>query len=843
MLSSYLRRSTAACALVAAALAPTILSAPAFANAASTADEAQAAPQESTTDATTDGTSATNAGQLSEIVVTALRRDSNLQSTPVAVSAVDASLIQQVSPRDLGDLAAFVPNFSANTITNFNAASFAMRGVGQTSIIVYFEPPVAVLVDDFVVSSVQTQLLDVFDVQQVEVLRGPQGTLFGKNTTGGAVTVRTKRPELGAVGVDARAEIGSFGTKRFQTALNVPIGENLALRIVGGAEKSDGFYKNGACYGPVTGFVPNKFNGRTGCLDGESAGGKDVVNLRAKLLWEPTDRIRLLAQYEWLRDRSETVPSVNENGLYTGNTPFLTDLLNVVRPNPNSSDPLDNAAVSYRQDGLIKMRDGQRISVDGIYLNGDIDFDFGTLTSVTGWRRQESRIPNSYAGAVPIAADGQPLSFFDATRDDNRKTFQQELRFATDFGGPFDMVLGGFYQRETIDFCVAQLLGFLDLTPGPKPAGGDWNDTPYILCNAQKSRSKAAFAEGTYKITPEITFTAGARYTWEDKEWYGRQQVFIPQLNGGFDPSIQIDDALDASVFKFPAGVVRVDDRARRATWRASLGWQATPDTFLYATYSRGFKSGGFNDQIGGFAAFGSDLNAFRTAARATRPETADSYEAGVKTELFDRRLRFNLTGFYVKYSDLQKQLNVPITVNGQANQVTVFVNAASATVKGLEAEATARLFEGFTLRGVLGYQDAKYDTYTAPGAGYDLATAPLDRAPKWQWTVDGTYEVPVSSEFKFVANASAAYTSRNLNTQAIDDPLGNTFLNARTLVNASLTLSQVDNKYYVRVMGRNLTDERYRIASQNVAGLWLNSNFGAPRYFGAEVGVKFRGP
>ncbi len=842
MLSSYLRRSTAACALVAAALAPTILSAPAFANAASTADEAQAAPQDATTDETTDGSTA-NSGQLNEIVVTALRRDSNLQSTPVAISAVDANLIQQASPRDLGDLAAFVPNFSANTITNFNAASFAMRGVGQTSIIVYFEPPVAVLVDDFVVSSVQTQLLDVFDVQQVEVLRGPQGTLFGKNTTGGAVTVRTKRPELGTVGVDARAELGSFGTKRFQTALNVPIGENLALRIVGGAEKSDGFYKNGACYGPVTAPVTtSKFNGVSGCLDGESAGGKDVVNLRAKLLWEPTDRIRLLAQYEWLRDRSETVPSVNENGLYTGNTPFLTDVLNAVRPNPNSNDPLDNAAVSYRQDGLIKMRDGQRISVDGIYLNGDIDFDFGTLTSVTGWRRQESRIPNSYAGAVPIAADGQPLSIFDATRDDNRKTFQQELRFATDFGGPFDMVLGGFYQRETIDFCVAQLLGFIDLTTGPLPFG-NWNDTPYILCNAQKSRSKAAFAEGTYKITPEITFTAGARYTWEDKEWYGRQQVFIPELNGGFDPSIQIDEALDASVFKFPANVIRVDNRARRATWRASLGWQATPDTFLYATYSRGFKSGGFNDQIGGFAAFGTNVDLFRAAARATRPETADSYEAGVKTELFDRRLRFNLTGFYVKYKDLQKQLNVPITVNGVDNQVTIFENAAGATVKGIEAEATARLFEGFTLRGVLGYQDAAYDSYESDGAGYDLATAPLDRAPKWQWTVDGTYEVPVSSEFKFVANASAAYTSRNLNTQAIDDPLGNTFLNARTLVNASLTLSQVDNKYYVRVMGRNLTDERYRIASQNVAGLWLNSNFGAPRYFGAEVGVKFRGP
>ena len=816
------------------AIAAAMIAAPAFANDEPQAAQPQAAQAQSSAEEMA-------SGRLNEIVVTATRRSSNLQRTPVAVSAVDASLIRQASPRDIGDLAAFVPNFSANTITNFNAASFAMRGVGQTSIIVYFEPPVAVLVDDFVVPSVQTQLLDTFDVAQVEVLRGPQGTLFGKNTTGGAVTVRTKRPELGKVGVDGRFEFGSFNTSRLQLAANVPIFDNMALRIVGGAEKSDGYYHNGACYGPVGGLPTSNFFGQTGCLDGKAAGGKDVINLRGKLLWQPTGRLSILAQAEYLRDRSQTVPSVNENYLYKGPGGFATDGLGTI-VRQESIDPLDRAAVSYRQDGLIKMKDGQRISVDGFYINADYDLDFGKLTSVTGWRRQLSRIPNSYAGAVAIGKDGTPLSFFDATRDDNRKTFQQELRFATNTGTAFDMVAGAFYQRETVDFCVAQILGFLDLTAGPLPFG-NWNDTPYILCNAQRSNSKAVFAEGTYKITPELSLTGGMRYTWENKTWYGRNQAFIPQLGGGFDPTIKVNEALDASVFKFPANVVTVNNKSNKPTWRMTLGYQATPDIYAYVNYSRGFKAGGFNDQIGGFAAFASDLNAFREAARATRPETADSFEAGIKTELLDHRLRFNLTGFYVKYKDLQKQLNVPIVVNGNPNQVTLFVNAASATVKGIEAEATARLFKGFTLRGVLGYQDGKYDKYTAPGAGYDLATAPLDRAPKWQWTIDGAYEVPLGSDFKVIANASAAYTAKNLNTQAIDTPLGNTFLNARTLVNASLTLSQIDDKYYVKAIGRNLTDERYRIASQNVAGLWLNSNFGAPRYFGVELGVKFRGP
>ena len=789
------------------------------------ADQATAAP-------------ATQSDGLADIVVTATRRDSRLQTTPIAVSVIDSSLIQQASPRNIGDLAAFVPNFSASTITGFNAASFAIRGVGQTSIIVYFEPPVAVLVDDFVVPSVQTQLLDTFDVAQVEVLRGPQGTLFGKNTTGGAVTVRTKRPVMNQFAAEARLQYGSFNTQKIQGSLNVPlITDKLALRLVGGHDQDDGYYHNGACYGPVTGFVPNKFNGVSGCLDGRRIGGRKVDSVRAKLLFEPTDGLRMLAQYEWLRDRSDSVPSVNVNRDFTGSGVFLTDLLNTVRPNPNSSDPLDNAAITTRNSGLVNIEKGQRISVDGFYLNSDLDLASGTLTSVTGYRFQRSRLPNSYAGVAPTAADGQTLSFFDANRDDDRKTFQQELRFASKFEGPFQFVAGGFYQHESIDFCVAQILGFLDLVAGPLPFG-NWNDTPYILCNAQKGSSKAVFAEGTYKISPTLTLTGGARYTWEKKTWLGRQQAFVPTLGGGFDPTIVVNDPLDASVYNYPAGVVTVKAKSNKPTYRASLGWQATPTVFTYATFSRGFKGGGFNDQIGGFAAFGADLAAFQTAARATKPETADSYEVGLKSEFLNRRVRFNATGFHVKYSDLQKQLNVPIVVNGQPNQVTLFVNAASAVVNGAEIEASAVPVTGLTLRGVLGYQDAKYKSYTAPGAGYNLASAPLDRAPKWQWTLDGTYQVPIAS-FKATFNGNLSYVGRNLFTQDINQILGNTFLNARTLVNASVTLADADDRYYVRVIGRNLTDKRYKIAEQNVAGLWQNAQFGPPRYYGIELGMK----
>lgn len=781
-------------------------------------------------------------GGLADIIVTATRRDSNLQTTPVAVSAIDQSIIQQASVGTIGGLAAFVPNFSAETITGFNAASFSMRGVGQNNIIVYFEPPVAVLVDDFVVPSVQTQLLDTFDVEQVEVLRGPQGTLFGKNTTGGAVTVRTKRPKLDEAGGELRARAGNFGTGSVNGAVNLPlIKDKLGLRIVGGYEKTKGYYRNGGCYGPVVSFVPSKFTGVRGCLDGRRIGGKDVANMRAKLLFEPNDTISALFQYEVLRDRSGTVPSVNENYLYTGKNAFLTTLLNTGSFQPNNRDPLDNAAITLRNDAFL--RDKQRINVDGLYANIDFKFDIGTLTSVTGLRKQKSRLPNSYAGNAPRAADGKPLSIFDASRDDNRKTFQQELRFATNTGGSFDVVAGAFYQKDNTDFCVSQILGFLDLTNGPLPFG-NWNDTPYLLCNAQKARSKAAYAEGTYKITPELTLTGGLRYTKENKTWRGRQQAFIPTLKGGFDPTISLSQPLDASVYKYTAGVITVKDKASELTWRASLGYQASPDIYVYGTASHGFKAGGFNDQIGGFAPFTNaagvqDLAAFAQAARATRPETADSFELGVKTNLFDNRVRFNLTGFHVKYKDLQRQLNVPLIVNGAPNQVTIFVNAASAKVDGIEAELTAKASDNLTLRGVLGYQNARYGTYTAPGAGYNLATSPLDRAPKWQWTIDGTYNVPLGSH-KLTFNGNVAYQARNLFTQSNSDPLGNSFLNARTLLNASITLAKEDDSYYLRLVGQNLSDKRYRTASQNVAGLWLNSQFGPPLYYGVEGGIKF---
>ncbi|MFN3590631.1 MAG: TonB-dependent receptor [Thermaurantiacus sp.] len=780
------------------------------------------------------------ASELQDIIVQATRRETDLQRTPIAVTAVGEALIQQSSPRDIGDLSVFVPNFSAAKITGFNAASFAMRGVGQNNIIVYFEPSVAVLIDDFVMPSVQTQLLDTFDVAQVEVLRGPQGTLFGKNTTGGAVVVRTKRPDLRANDLEAQIRAGDFGTVQARAAANaVLVPDTLALRIVAGYDYSEGFMRNGACFGPVVAFVESKFAGVQGCGAGERAGGENILFARAKLLWEPSASFSAHLQYEYLRDSSESPVTVNDT---PPNDPaFLFNLLGV-GATPGNLKPWQVGGTTKRNGPLIAVGRGHRIDVDGVYLNMDLNIGAGTFTSVTGWRRQKSRLGNTYPGTAPVAADGDVLSLFDANRDDDRETWQQEIRFASDFGGPVDIVAGGFHQQDDVDFCVSQLLGFLDLASGPLPFGS-WNDTPYLLCNAQKARSTAVFAELTWKATDRLTVTAGGRYTWERKTWRGRQQAFAQELTGGFDPAFvwqNLSQPLDASVYKFPANVVEVRDRAEEPTWRISLSYEANPDLFLYASYSRGFKAGAFNDQTGGFAPFGTDLEAFAEAARATRPELADSFEAGFKWTTLDRRARLNLTGFWVDYSDMQRQIVVPIEVNGQPNQVTTFFNAASARVKGIEAEATVLPFDGFSLRGVLGFQDAKYREFVTPvPAGYDLASAPLDRAPRWQWSLNASWDVPVSDDLKLVLNGGANYVARNLFTQSIDDPSDNTFLNARTLFDASVTLAAADDAWFIRGVGRNLSNKVYNVASQTVGGLWTFSLYGPPRYFGLEAGFR----
>jgi iron complex outermembrane recepter protein len=767
--------------------------------------------------------------QLEEVRVTATRRgETDILSTPVAVTAISGDIAEAFSPRDLNEIAFEVPSLSMGTVSAFRSASFAMRGVAETTIILYKEPPVGVTIDDFVVPHLQSQNLEMFDIEQVEVLRGPQGTLFGKNTTAGVINVHTKRPLTDERSLDLRAEVGDFGTKKFQAALNVPLIEDkLAFRFAGMKLDSDGFYENGASYGPLASFLPPSAAGTMVEGDGDDAGGDDVFSSRSKLLWTPTENFSALFQFEYIRDDGDTPPLVNESteGYVFSAWGYTA----------NKGDPLKNAGVTYRDDNLMKMSDGHRVDIDGYYLNLDWEIGDFSLHSVTGYREQESRLPNTYTG-VP-----GPISLFDATRNDDRETFQQEVRLVSNWDGPFNFVAGGFYQTNDDTFCVLQIVGFLDFF-GLGTPDGFFNENPLILCNQQDATAYAGFLDGTYDISDRLHLSAGVRFNNEEKEWTGRPRRNIDAIDDGlFNGSLSIDDINDpielANWSKYPSGVVEDDHSWSDPTYRVTLAYDISEEWFGYAGYARGFRSGGYNDQLG------TTLDPITAlAAEPVDPEYADSYEIGLKGDLFDGRANIALTGYWVTYEDAQRTFNVSFPNGGQE---TLFFNAAEMEVMGLEFEGSWRASENLTLRANAAWMDAQFNEFSADTdydgvVDIDLSDKEPTRAPEWMATADANYVYPLGSAGDLAFNVRVAYEDESLYAYSDVSPEYDTTLDSKTLWDASVTFTAPEEKYFVRAIGKNLTDQRYRTGVLSVATIWIMSAYGAPRYFGLEFGTKF---
>ncbi|MEM6604878.1 MAG: TonB-dependent receptor [Pseudomonadota bacterium] len=788
-----------------------------------------------------------SAQKLEEVVVTATRRaETDIQSTAVAVTPVSDVEIARTIPRDLGDVLIYAPNVINGKQPGFKSANFAIRGVGQNGIILYFENQVGVIVDDFVIPHIQTANIEMLDIQGVEVLRGPQGTLFGKNTTGGVINVKTNRPELGANTLSLQGQVAEFDTFEVRGVANFALGETAAVRIAAMQRESDGFYENGAQFGPVADFgVGHPFVGATGGGNGDNVGGDDVFSGRFKFRWQPTEDLDINLSYEMVRDQGEAPPSVNNTPL---NTDYLWNALGFTRDPGNR---LDVAATTNRNGVLLDMGTrGHEIDVDGFYANIDwsINDDY-TLTGFAGYRETDSWLPSTYTGEVG------PVSLFDANRQDNRETTQVEMRIASDLDGPFNWVGGFFYQEDETVFTVAQVLGFVDMTLDSAALFGDplfFNNNPQVLANAQDAEALAFYADASFELTDQWTLSAGLRYTNEEKSWVGRNQVFVQALSGGFDPNFtwrELGEPLAAADFnRFPTGVVRDNEEWDEPTWKFSLSYQATDEIYAYGTYSRGFKSGGYNDQTG---TGGNPIEPLQ--ARPVDPETADSFELGIRSEWLDNRLRLNLTGFYVTYDDSQQQLLAEIEadrdgdgINESTFQETRFFNAAEINVFGLELEGTWLATDNLTISGSLGLLDSEFDEFQADTnfdgtIDVDLSNNDVARAPEVTWNLDVVYDQEFSAgaidwalNLNYVDDAVYAYTAIPGTPDGITDD--------RTLLNASATFRPSSGNWWVRAFGKNITDEEYRVGELPVANLWVMSFYGAPRILGLEVGVDFGG-
>jgi len=442
---------------------------------------------------------------------------------------------------------------------------------------------------------------------------------------------------------------------------------------------------------------------------------------------------------------------------------------------------------------------------------------------------------------------------FDANRADRRKTWQEELRFASQQIGNFNYVAGAFYQHDNTKFCVAQVLGIYDLFGSPTPAGltGGYNDNPQVLCNEQTEESKALYGESNYKFTDATTLTIGARITQDHKDWIGRQQVFVQQLpspTGAIDPSFTYQDLgglMNAANFgAYPFGVVTDSHTWTQPTYRATLSHQFDPDLFGYVNFSHGFKAGGYNDQVG---TSGAPIT--NAEKQPTDPEKANSFEVGMKSEFLDHRLRINEALFFVKYIDLIRQVVEPVTnSNGQVGEETLFKNAASMNTYGIENELTWQAAEGLVVRVPFSFQHCEYGKFTTLNssgtASVDLSGLPVNRCPDVTATLDVNYTLPFSwNGSRIVVDVNDNYVSKNLDTYSIALPYASftqTYADARALLGASLTYNAPDNRWFARVYGRNLTDKIYKESAQNVDPLWVWAFYGEPRFIGGEIGFKF---
>lgn len=721
--------------------------------------------------------------RLDEVVVTARRRTESLQDAPVAVTAFSAAAIERTYSQDIRGLAGQIPNVVITNVPGFKAASIGSRGQSTGDIILTFEPAVAVVVDDFVLAHVQTQLFDTFDIEQMEMIRGPQGTLFGKNTIGGVMNITTKKPNMTEMSGELRASHSSFVTTQLRGALNLPLIEGkLALRIAASYEKSGGYYhwtKNG---------------------DGRRLGGTEVVSSRAKLRWTPDATWDTTLSYELVRDHSDSPPSVNESP-----AGFLFPLLGYPGIQTTGGSPYDTGLTlcqgSIDSPTCPGTANGHSVDIDGIYLRSQKDVDgVGTFIMSTGYRKVTSVLPSDYSG--------ENANLFVATRNDTRKQYSLEARYNSHFSERFNLTLGGMYWGQKDDFRSNAILGFLRFLGSP----GSLSD-PNMGAMNLKVDSFAAFGEGEYKVMKDLSLILGGRYTTETKHFNVKPQVPLSYVLAGIWPEYK-----EEATFHKP-------------TIRAGYRWQINEEINNYFMYSQGYKSGGFNEQA---------MSAI--SAQPFKEETADSFELGFKTQTADHRLRFNTDGFYVLYNNLQRDAVVAFIDphTGLPGQETKTTNAGKAKVWGIEAEAAAVPIRNLELTATLGWQKGKYTKFLTDvygtGQNIDATFLHLTRLPEWTISFGATYT--------WMTNIGTIAANTNINYQSGYE---SSTLNAaytqgqgRTLLNGNLSWTDNSDRFKVTVFGNNLLNKVYRVSGNSIAGLWNFTNYAPPRSVGAELGVKF---
>lgn len=717
-----------------------------------------AASSWSTVAAAQEVTSSTATGEgLEEIVVTAERRETNIQDTPLSIQAMSGELLDEAGVKSTLDLQFVSPGLLVST--NTASAQIFIRGVGSNF---GGGQSVAVHVDGIYQVTAATALQDFLDVERVEVLKGPQGTLYGRNATAGVVNIISKRPTQ-RLEAEAVLDIGNYDRFRTSATVNVPlVTDRLAARFSVLSSDRDGYRKN-----PY-------LNTR---LDNE-----DSWAARAQFLFTPTDNIEVLLAGNYSEEEdSRTLGFKINPGVFAPQVDLLPEF-----GLPGGTVPEDPDIILSNKDSF---QDYKQYG-----LRAQVDADLGSVSfrSISGYQRN-TRKQN-------IDVDGTEVDYFNSISDgDITQWYSQELQLYSNNGAKLEWITGLFGLRdERKDRVYFTTPIFDQLGQSNGPIYSDMDSVTTAL---------GAYAQATYRLTERINLTAGLRYSWEKKK--STSFVGGQATNAALEPVRAKWDAL---------------------TPKAAIEFHPNDDVMFYASATKGFKSGGIDED-------GSEIY---------DPEYIWSYETGLRSTWFDRRVRFNATGFYYDYSNIQiiQALAEPDPVTGATQRVG---NAAAATVKGLELELAVLPLPGLQLTANGSFLWSRYDRYLTPNSEapgspvVDLSGNRLPKAPKFAGSFVARYTWDV-------ADHGSAYVQGDVYRQSkiyfsSYNALNDQFDQERpyTTLGASLGFEAADGRWRASIYGRNLTNEVYRHTVIRAVGFFGQLDILAPpRTYGVEIGFRF---
>ena len=771
-----------------------------------------------------------------EVVVTANKREQSLQDVPIVVTAIGGQQLKDGGVKDIKDLVQLTPGLMVTSSANESSTVARIRGVGTVGDNAGLESSVGLVIDGVYRPRAATGIGDLGEMERVEVLKGPQGTLFGKNTSAGVINVLTAAPsfEFGATG---EVTIGNYNARDVSATITGPIiADKVAGRLFLSNRERDGFYEVRTGNGPRT---------RTDDND------RNYYTARGQLLITPNDdvSVRIIADYT-RRDESccGAVTLSQPNG--------MRESLNLAAGTEATLFPINpESRIAYaNRDGMNHVTDkglSTEFNIDTPWLNN------ATLTSITAIRNWQTHIGQeadfSAADLIYRNDDGSFSTEF--------QQVSQEVRYAGEAGG-LNWLVGVFYADETLDQHTPVIFGrdlerflsyrysgntnanylanTLGVAPGTVfPSGGGYDDKYH-----QKSKSLAFFTNNSYKFNDQLELTVGLRYTSEEKTLNaqynnvggggagcaalrGKKGVLSPALYASLLTSVCATMNDDLFTNYNPEDQKQTTDKL---TGTAKLAYRINPDLLTYVSYARGYKSGGFNLDRARKEP-GVAMDNFSTFFR---PELVDSYEIGAKSTLFNGSLLVNGAVFYQEFTDFQ--LNTYDGISYKVASIPLVVS------RGVDADFLWRTpVDGLRFSGGVTYAETQYGQFNAAAAAVStrLPNSRLSGAPLWSSTLQASYNRPITDDLNFRGNISVRYTS-SYNTGSDLNPVKEQ--DAYAQLNARIGIGAPNKRWEVELWGQNLTDETVAQVIFDPAfqtGSY-NAIYSPPRTYGVTLRVTY---